>query len=307
MLNVRKILFPTDFSRCSLQALEHALMLSKYYKSELHLTSVYTLYDNQSTLINTIPDFKDFYTAVLDYYADKLKSIVDQQDGQGVKLIAKQLRGVSAAETILEYETDNDIDLIVMGTNGRRGIQHVFLGSIAEEVVRFSKCPVLTIREQEKKVDLGAVERILIPIDFSEHSKIALTYGEEIQNIYSTKIDVLHIFEDMNHPVYYHSSEKEIEEFKNKLIKNSRSSIQRFLNEAKFEQNETEVHFREGHVAREITKFIEENNIDLVIIPSHGQSGLEHFLLGSISEKVVRRSMCPVLTVKSFGKSLLKE
>jgi len=67
-----------------------------------------------------------------------------------MKIVTSIKRGISAAPIILEYASDNNMDVIVMGTHGRRGLGHLLLGSIAEEVVRMAECPVFTIREEEK-------------------------------------------------------------------------------------------------------------------------------------------------------------
>ena len=61
----------------------------------------------------------------------------------------------------------------------------------------------------------------------------------------------------------------------------------------------------EGVVVNEILNYIKNNNIDLIVISTHGRSGLNKFLLGSVAEKVIRRSDCPVFTIKTFGKSIL--
>ena len=63
---------------------------------------------------------------------------------------------------ILDYVEEKDIDLIVMGTHGRRGLKHLFLGSVAEEVVRHAPCPVFTVREQKKPMDIHSLKRICI-------------------------------------------------------------------------------------------------------------------------------------------------
>jgi nucleotide-binding universal stress UspA family protein len=67
----------------------------------------------------------------------------------------------------------------------------------------------------------------------------------------------------------------------------------------------TEIHIVSGQAANEIINFAKSNSMDLIVIATHGLTGLEHLLLGSTTEKVVRMSSCPVFTVKSFGKSLI--
>ena len=68
-----------------------------------------------------------------------------------VEIVMEEARGISAANLILKYADDHGINLIVMGTHGRRGLGYMFLGSIAQEVVRRSSCPVFTVREMVDK------------------------------------------------------------------------------------------------------------------------------------------------------------
>ena len=79
------------------------------------------------------------------------------------------------------------------------------------------------------------------------------------------------------------------------------------LKETKGADVTAELHVIEGHAAKDIINFASTHDSDLIVMPTHGLTGIEHFLLGSVAEKVVRQAPCPVFTVKSFGKSLIKE
>ena len=68
---------------------------------------------------------------------------------------------------------------------------------------------------------------------------------------------------------------------------------------------ETGLHVVKGRPGAEILRFVQQHDVDLVVMPTHGLTGLEHLLMGSVAEKVVRQAPCPVLVVKAFGKSLL--
>ncbi len=92
------------------------------------------------------------------------------------------MRGFSTAPAILEYAKHNDIDLIVMGTHGRRGLGHLFLGSVAEEVVRLSSVPVLTVRERETPKPFEKMRRLLVPLDFSQHARFGHKLKVAVKN-----------------------------------------------------------------------------------------------------------------------------
>jgi nucleotide-binding universal stress UspA family protein len=215
-----------------------------------------------------------------------------------------QQRSISTAPAILDYANENDIDLIVMGTHGRRGLGHLLLVSVAEEVVRVASCPVLTIREHEEPTPIEAIEQILVPVDFSGHSKKALAYAKEMAATYNARLHLLHVIEDVKYPAFYMSGRLSYFDIVPEVEAKSREALKKFLEDAGMSEATADIHVIEGHAAGDIVKFAASHSIDLVVIATHGLTGLDHFLLGSVTEKVVRRAPCPVFTVKAFGKSL---
>ncbi len=153
-MKIKKILFPTDFSKCAEQALAHAVFLAEKYNAEIHVLHVVTLFKDQPGIIsNEITETEETIRKLEDIAERQLNKVVDSKGSDDMKIITAIKREVSAAPAILEYASDNNIDLIVMGTHGRRGIEHLLLGSAAEEVVRISPCPVLTIRETKRTIN----------------------------------------------------------------------------------------------------------------------------------------------------------
>jgi universal stress protein A len=144
----KKILCPVDFSKFTPQIVACAVDLAKKYGSELHLLHVipnltyFTPYESFLTPENLV--------AVE-------KNIQDEVSNEFAKLLAKITIGAKTATRtgtpfveIIDYAKTENIDLIVMGTHGRSGIEHILIGNVAEKVVRKSPCPVLTIRPEGK-------------------------------------------------------------------------------------------------------------------------------------------------------------
>ncbi len=306
MFKINNILFPTDFSRCADQALNHALFLAKKYGAELHIIHAVVLFDNDPNVIpKKFPELDELRSRLERITDERINEIIKSRKTEKLNLHTAQIRGISAASVILEYASDNDIDLIVMGTQGRRGISHMLLGSVAEEIIRLSICPVLTIRESEKPKSIEAFEKILVPVDFSDYSKESIVYAKEIAQMYEAKLHLLHVIEKFTYPSFYLTDKTPLSEFITKLEKKSMESLEEIVKESVGTEIETEYHVIEGHAAKSIVQFETVNDIDLVVIASHGMTAIEHFVLGSVTEKVVRRSSSPVFTVKPFGKSLL--
>lgn len=307
MLHLKKILFPTDFSRCAEQALAHAVFLAEKYGAEIHVLHVVTLFNDQPSIIsNEITETEGTIRKLEDIAEKQLDKVVDAKGSDDVKIITATKREISAAPAILEYASDNDIDLIVMGTHGRRGLGHLLLGSAAEEVVRLAACPVFTIRELKEPKPVMKVNNILVPVDFSNYSKSALAYSSKIAQSYKAHLQVLHIIEETMHPAFSVIGKSSIFDLVPGIRDDSRKRVDKMLEDVDSAKVKSNVYIQAGRPASDIIKFAKENSTDLIVIATHGLTGLEHMLLGSVTEKVVRMAHCPVFTVKTFGKNLLK-
>jgi nucleotide-binding universal stress UspA family protein len=304
MLQLQKILFPTDFSRCAEQALAHAVFLAEKYDAEIHVLHVVTLFKDQPGILsNEITETEETIRKFEDIAEKQLNKVVDSKGSDDMKIITVTKREVSAAPAILEYVSDNDIDLIVMGTHGRRGLGHLLLGSAAEEVVRLAACPVFTIRELKEPKPVMQVNNILVPVDFSNYSGKALAYASEIAQSYKAQLQVLHIIEETMHPAFSVTGKSSIFDLVPGIKDDSRKRAEKMIKEFVSDKVKSKVFIQGGRAASDIIKFANENSSDLIVIATHGLTGLEHMLLGSVTEKVVRMAHCPVFTVKAFGKT----
>jgi nucleotide-binding universal stress UspA family protein len=144
----KKILCPLDFSEFTDEIVDYAVSIAGKYGAELHFLHVipnlnyYTPYESFLTPENLIALESSIETEVGKDF-DKIMKKIDMP----VKKIIKS--GAPFVE-IIEYVKAESMDLIVMGTHGRSGIEHILIGSVAEKVVRKSPCPVLTIRPRNK-------------------------------------------------------------------------------------------------------------------------------------------------------------
>jgi nucleotide-binding universal stress UspA family protein len=302
MLKLKRILFPTDFSRCAQQALGHAAHWAKEHGAELHVMHAMTLFQSDPY---SLPNTNEIQQQLKEVAQSQLSATIKSVQAGDLKIKQAQVRGISTAPVILTYARDNDIDLIVMGTHGRRGLGHLFLGSVAEEVVRMASCPVLTIRERKEPIPAEMAKSILVPVDFSEHSQQALVYAKKVAAFYHARLQLLHVIEEAVPPACYMAAGTSILTYKPELKTGAEQEMKRLLRETKGPEVPASLHITEGYPARDVVTFAEKYNSDLILIATHGRTGLEHMLLGSVAEKVVRRAPCPVFTVRAFGKSLV--
>ena len=147
VLTLKKILCPIDFSDLNLSALTFAVDLASTFQSELHLLHVFEGYDaislNPELAMSPMPEW---LPKLRELCREKLAAMPSDDLAARCPSIVRAHREGPAIHEILEYAAHEKIDLIVLATHGRTGLKHLLMGSVAENVVRSAKCPVLTIR-----------------------------------------------------------------------------------------------------------------------------------------------------------------
>jgi nucleotide-binding universal stress UspA family protein len=306
MITVKKILFPTDFSRCAEQAQAHALYLAQEYGAVLHMLHANTVLEYAPhDLRPYFPNHEEVMAQSRELALRHMATALSAREAAQLRVQQVYQNGISVAPVILTYASEHDIDLIVMGTHGRRGLGHLLLGSVAEEIVRTAMCPVLTIRERKETLPVENFKRILVPIDFSKHSAQALLTAKALAEKYGARLQLLHVVEDLRYPAFYMAERFAYFDIRPEVATRAKQELEQFYRDVQAPHVPADLHVIEGGAAHEIIKFTEKHATDLIVIATHGLTGVEHFLMGSVAEKVVRRAPCPVLTVKTFGKSLL--
>lgn len=305
MIKINKTLCPVDFSKCSKVALKNAIELAKKVKGELHLFHAILMYEDDSYKPDDrLPDNIVSYELIEEISNQKLKNIASDHKSDTFKIVTASSRAFSAAEEILNYAEDNHVDLIIMGTHGRSAISHFLLGSVAERVIRMAKCPVMTFRKDSK--NLGDYKKILVPIDFSEHSKLVLRYALKLADTYNSSITLFHSFEQQVHPAFYASGKTSLFEIDRELRQRATEAMTKLRNEFGKSNISTNYMLAEGPAYHEIVEYAKKENFDLLVIATHGLRGLEHSLIGSTTEKVIRHAELPVLTVKLGERDFVK-
>ncbi len=148
MITLKQILLPTDGSACSQQALRYALALAQQFDAHvfaLHVTHV--RWDQPAGDAGIPVVHKMQQEEVAD--AERIRQeVADAAQAASVRCEIESVPG-SPVDVILQMAKEKTVDLIVMGTHGRTGLQHAFLGSVAEKTVQRAPCPVLIVRQTE--------------------------------------------------------------------------------------------------------------------------------------------------------------
>ena len=295
---IKRVLFATDFSACADRAMGYALALAGAWKAELCVMTVLELY----------PGMDPEYT-VNKMYLDHLRSEANRQlatvearaKAAGQPVTTRIETGIpsQAVQTVAEGIR---ADLLVVGTHGRTGLDHVLIGSTAERVVRMAPCPVLAVKAGKNGATgaaaTSAIKRIVVPIDLSTCSLDALEYAVQFAKPLGATITILHAMEPVAYGLDFSLSHaKEWKEHRDYLEKRL-SILSACLTAHGIQADHV---LKPGLPADSIASYVTQQGFDLMIMGTHGRRGISHVLVGSIAGAMLRHAPCPVLTVRQFN------
>lgn len=304
-MKIEKILVPTDFSGHSEEALKSALRLKNDFGAQLTVLHVFDVSEMLGlgwTVYGESLEAEVISRMETDA-RNALKEFVKKAGAKENEVATLVARGRPFVETVRLARNEN-VDLIVMGTHGRKGIEHLLMGSNAEKVVRKAHCSVLTIKRSEnRKKPPFPASRILVPTDFSLTSERAMSMALKLAQKYHADILLLHIFADLKiqeaiqWTEYLPTAQTDLE-LEEGIKKRAEEEMTAFI--AKFPVGDVKIITRilSDIPHKGIVETAVKENSDLIVMGTHGRSGLTYLLMGSTAEKVVRTSSCPVLTVK---------
>ncbi len=282
------ILVPTDFSEQSTYALDFAVQIAGLNGGSLILLNVID-YPGLSTIwmgglnviggseppIDTIDE--NFINSLIEKAQDELSGLIGKTGGSRINLSSKVLIG-NPYFCISEEITKENIDLVIMGAQGISGIEEVLIGSTTEKVVRFSGCPVITVKEKRKT---GDIRKIVFASNFEENQDYIMDQLLKMQKLLGATLHLVKI----NTPNNFESDhliKKEMSAFVNKYLLTDYTL--NIYNEFTEEDG--------------ITRFAEEIDADMIALATHGRTGLMHLLSGSIAEDIVHHAKRPVWTCR---------
>ncbi|MGZ3611526.1 MAG: universal stress protein [Ktedonobacteraceae bacterium] len=312
------ILVPLDGSALSEVILPHAVAVAQATKSALLLLQVLEPVFEPIFGAIGLPDYveeeqllqmRDEQFAAINHYLEKIAS---QLRANGLEVITKVIDGNHPATQILwETEHDPQILTIAMMTHGRRGILHWLFGSVAAEIVQVTPRPLLLLRPQESDRSFSMLnfkaahyQNIVVPLDASPFAEQALDQASELALTMNANIHLISIV-PFPHvlPVHIHKEEKESQLVMRAVLHDTEvKRREQYLRQKaeQFKERGIRVHtdVASGHPAEGILGFCSQNEQTLLVMTTHGRSGLRHIVLGSVAMKVVQEAHVPVLLVR---------
>jgi len=140
------------------------------------------------------------------------------------------------------------------------------------------------------------IKKVLVPVDFSENSKKVLEAAGYLSGKCEAELNVVFVVQSFDDYSGFFVPHMPVAKFEDEMVQAAEAKMDNFM----ADQGDIETKVLVGDVAEEIIRYSEENGVDLIVMGTHGYKGLEKVMFGSVAEKVVRSSSCPVLTINPY-------
>jgi nucleotide-binding universal stress UspA family protein len=306
MLEIRSILVPVDFSGGSAEALRCALALRRGAGAIARGARVEVAHaiDLEAAVYADGPHAA---SAARNRARERLRAFVADVEGEAEPDVETVVLGAEPRAGIPAHASK--FDLVVIGATGVLSPLELVPGGVAEAVVRRSPAPVLTVkwRALPAAPDAGRVpllHEIVFATDFTAFSARALAYAMGLAFVYGARLTALHVVDDPRAagdgsaaPFPLHRA---IDAFYESEVGWRRDELGRFVRDRLHLERPVEVResVRAGRPAEAIAAECRARSADLLVMATHGRSGLRRLLLGSVAERALQLAPCPVLTVR---------
>jgi nucleotide-binding universal stress UspA family protein len=276
---MEKLMVATDGSEYSGSAIREAINLAKICSSKLYAVSV----------VKTNPEFEDLVPMVIEKIErearEHLESVKDKASREGIDCEIIVNRDEEPYQNIIDEATRNHVNMIIVGTHGRTGLKRLMMGSVTAKVIGHAPCNVLVV-PLDAKVEC---RNILIATDGSKYSDAAASEAIGIAKRCAGSLIVI--------SVVYADKEIVLPEDDEDMI-SARDNVNKIIDIAGKEGIKTEALTVQDKPYEGIVGAAKQKHADLIIVGSHGRTGIERLLMGSVTERVIGHSKSAVLVVK---------
>jgi len=301
-VELKNVLFATDFSEASEAALRYVTALSLRYGSVIHLAHILA---DVTLLRPGAPDpavIGSLYEDAHSGAQEKMQRLTDRLKGFPH---AAYIRHGETCQVLAELVGEQQIDLLITGTHGRTGLGKLVLGSVAEEILRQVRCPVLTVgpkavgtvvpdsrRDRELPPAQINIRQVLYATDFKQESQEAFRYALSFAREFRARLALLHVIETYGDQPYEHPGP----------IDNSLSRLRELVPDGAGLRHPPEILAEFGSPSDCILQTAADREVDLIVLgarPAAGHLGAATHFGRAVAHKVIVGAHCPVLTVRN--------
>jgi nucleotide-binding universal stress UspA family protein len=302
MIQIKRIVCPVDFSEISRHAFDRALAVARSYAGEVTVIHVLPMPGPMPAVPYGPEGPGPFGLEVPDraHISSELSRFLGLEHVSDVTTRQEIIEAGPVHKAILRQASQLSADLIVMGTHGRSGVDHLFLGSVAEKTLRTSPVPVLTVPPKAPEQAAGLPFRsILCAVDFSPDSARALAYAASLAQHADGCLTIMHVVETMIVGYDPRGGNFDIEGLSRATVALARTQLQECAASVTAGSTPIATVLGEGKPYPDILREAERRRADLIVVGVHGRSALDRLVFGSTADHLVRRATCPILTVRS--------
>ena len=296
-----KILVPLDGSDLAECALGPALRIAKGGHREVILLRVPLFTHKRITPhieYDGLPPSEQSIELLRNEVCHYLMAVQQAMAPPGLPVRAEVVEG-DVASVIVDTAETECVDLIVMSSHGYSGLTRWMLGSVTEKVLRSTPCPVMIVRSPKP------LSKVLITLDGSELAELAVAPGIEMTNRLDAQLTLLCVQDESMHrsraeraQIVSEGSERD-RPLADRLYESMETYLRNLAQRHRLAAGrEIQTAVVTGPAAESILDFAESHRIDLIIMATHGQTGLHRWVYGSVTAKVLRCTHCAVLVIR---------
>ena len=293
-MKIEHIVTATDFSDASLPALSVAEHWARAWQASVSLLHTYDPFPLGPAVTYDGSDAAAAATAAeLAKVAQAQLERVAAGRFEGLDVKAEVIRQPAAWLGICDYAADAQADLVILGTHGRTGVERLLIGSTAERVTRHAPCPVLVVRGPDPGSDFP--RHMLVASDFSPASEPALEPARELAVRHGATLTVSHVYDSSpimlgEHPAFTDAAALDAE---------LRDKLQALMQDKLDGVAGGKMALLSApNPVVGLSDYAREENADLIVVATHGRSGIARVVMGSVAERIVRHAPCSVLIVR---------
>ena len=298
-MQFNRIICATDFSDFSNRTVNYGIALARDFEAKLYVCHIIDL--------SSVAIYGEFQldpvglqNRIMKDARDQLEELIGQQHTEWEPLITVG----HTADEIARIVEEKNIDLVITATRGRSGLKRLILGSVTERLMRTLRCPLLVVHSPDKEFistddpEIN-INRILVGCDFSPDSSLAFEYGLSLAQEFESELHLAHVIESAAYQELQKTDtpiETEIQqEIHDRLI----HKLQELVPEEARNWCKPQTSLIEGRPYEELVKYAEKHDIGMIVLGARGLGLVKSLLLGSTTDRVIRRAPCPVLSVSA--------
>lgn len=295
-MTIETLLIPTDGSDPAEAAARRGFDLAAHCNAAVHVLSVAD--SSIATGAGYSGDSQSIRNRLREQATARATALRDDATERGLEATATTREGIPSKE-IVDYADEHAMDAIAIGTSGRGGVTRAVVGSVADKVVRTASVPVVTINPEaaNETAEALTIDSILLPTDGSDTAEAVIQYGFELTTQFDATVHLLSVI-DSDRVQMLSALTGTDADIVAELRERATDVLDQRAAEARAHDIDAVTTIRDGVPAEEIVGYADTESIDLIAMGTAGRGGFERFIVGSVTDDVVRTAAVPVVTMR---------